>query len=41
MWRKFKKVDTLVKFHMFLIVDVHLLVRVDRHQQCAYVGLKQ
>lgn len=40
-WWKLKKIDTHVEFHLLLIVDVQLFVRVDRHKQCADVGLKQ
>lgn len=40
-WWKLKKVDTHVDIHLFLTVDVQLLVWIYRHQQCANVSLKE
>ncbi len=40
-WWKLKKVDTHVKFHLFLGVDVQLFVGINRHQQRANVGLTE
>lgn len=40
-WWKLKKVDTHVDVHLFLAVDVQLLVGVDGHEQRADVCLKR
>lgn len=39
MRRELKEVDPFVEFHVFLVVDVQLFVRVDGHQQGADVRL--
>lgn len=38
-WGELKEVNPFVEFHVFLVVDVQLFVRIDRHQQCADVRL--
>lgn len=41
MWWKLKKVDAHVDIHLFLVVDVQLLIGVDGHQQRADVSLNR
>lgn len=38
-WGELKEVNPFVEFHVFLVVDVQLFVRIDRHQQRADVRL--
>lgn len=39
--RQLKEVDPFIELHVLLVVNVQLFVRVDGHQQCADVRLRQ